>query len=95
MFKRFIHLLRQALMPLAIFILIGFTIGFFITGFVVNNNFSYYEATINSKESPEEFFSVEALDSLTLKINSYNKKIENKEIEGKRAIKREDRKSVV
>ncbi len=62
MFKRFITLLRHALMPLAILTLVGFTIGYFVTGFVVNNNFSYYEANIIALESPKEFFSLSGVN---------------------------------
>ncbi len=82
MFKKFFEALYKYKLAVLLFILFGFILGFFITEFVVNNNYSYYQFEINAVTEPNDYFNNDYFASQYEKIEEYNLKIKNNEISG-------------
>ena len=58
-----------------IFTVVGFLVGFFITEFVVNNNFSFYELTIESDSHPIIYYNDDRFNDIFSEIDDYNKNL--------------------
>lgn len=59
-----------------IFLVVGFLVGFFVTEFIFNNNFSYYKYEITSNVNPEEFLNEEFFENTLTKIDDYNNNLQ-------------------
>lgn len=55
-----------------VFTVVGFLIGFFITEFVVNDNFSYYNLTIESESHPIIYYNDDRFKKIFKGIDDYN-----------------------
>lgn len=55
-----------------VFIIIGFLAGFFVTSFIINNNFSYYETTIKTDVATNLVFNQEYFETRIEDLKSYN-----------------------
>lgn len=58
-----------------IFTVVGFLVGFFITEFVVNNNFSFYELTVESDSHPVIYYNDDRFNEIFSDIDDYNKNL--------------------
>ncbi len=65
-----------------IFIIVGFLMGYFMTEYVVNNNFSYYEIILHAQHHPSTFLTEEYFKDTLDRIDAYNNALE----EGKTKI---------
>ncbi len=60
-----------------VFVIIGFLVGFFVTSFIINNNFSYYETTIKTDVATNLIFNEDYFGERFDKIFDYNSKVTN------------------
>lgn len=59
-----------------VFLLVGFLAGYFITQYVVNNNFSFYEIEFESNQHPSIFLTEDFFESTLQEIDNYNSNLE-------------------
>lgn len=65
-----------------IFIIVGFLAGYFTTEYFINNNFSYYEIKLSTSQHPSTFLTEDYFSETITKIDEYNQKVTNNEIDG-------------
>jgi len=58
------------------FLLVGFLVGFFVTEYVFNENFSYYRFEITSNTNPKEFMNEDFFTKTLEDISTYNSNLE-------------------
>lgn len=76
MFKKILKSFWVYKAVVLIFLIIGFLAGFFISEYIYNNNFSYYEFEVNSNYDPNEYMTKEFFNDTLDKISEYNKNLE-------------------
>lgn len=91
MFKKTLSALYKYKFAVLLFILLGFLLGFFITEYIINNNFSYYKFEVNKIDNIKDYINEEYLEELELDIKAYNKdakaynlQVDNGEVEGEK-----------
>ncbi|MGM9969552.1 MAG: folate family ECF transporter S component [Anaeroplasma sp.] len=72
MFKKTIQALYKYKFAVLLFIILGFFLGYFVTDFVVNNNFTYYQFEITATENPSEYFTKDFFSQQEKLIKEYN-----------------------
>ncbi len=72
MFKNTLKNIKQFIPLLLIIFLLSFAVSYFVTAFIHNNYFSYYEAKVTTNEDIDKIYNLDYLKSLEEDIKNYN-----------------------
>ena len=73
MFIKYLKNLKQNIAFMLVVTLFSFAVAFFVTEYIHNNFFSYYEAKVESNEKLEDIYNLDYLTKLESDITNYNK----------------------